>query len=455
MNDALEMLRQLYNFLVYAGASISYGALLLAYFQFIEPNLPGSSNQTLKDLLKHIYIIGQTGTGKTTFLLNKIHEYKKHGSVVFICYKDQKTADELLDTFSDEEKDRVIYIDPSMPNQKIGFNIFGDARTEIKNELYVNSMIDTYKTIWGDAIGASTEDIFRMLGLGVAEMEIRTPLEIYKCLSKEFDEYRESIVNKTKNIIVKNFLKYEFPDKLKNFGMIAPPRNKQRRIVSSPVLLHTLCQSNPLFNLEKEVNEGKIIIANFNQEKLGAENARFLSSLFFSQLQIIGFTRKDKKTPIFVVADEFQEYINPSFETFLSEARSFNMSLTLAHQYRKQITYEIKSAIDGNVASNYTFRVGREDVDEVTKYLDENMKKKFKDLRDYVCMQEIISNGQKQPAVIKKAPPPPKTYNNREYIIKNSLDKYGIAKKYIERDILKRFEGLDEDIKSSIGGMSI
>lgn len=416
----------------------------------------GKNNQTFKDLLKHIYIIGQTGTGKTTFILNRIHEYKKHGAVVFICYKDQKTAYELLDTFDDEEKDRVIYIDPSNQSKIIGFNIFGNSRSSIKNELYVNSMIDTYKTLWGDSIGASSEDIFRMVGLGVAEMDVRTPLEIYKCFVTEFEEYRNLVQETTKNLIVKNFFEYELPEKIKTHSVMNPPKNKQRRIVGSPTLLYILCQSEPKFNLEKEVNEGKIIIANFNQEKLGAENASFLASLFFSQLQIIGFTRRDKTMPIFVVADEFQDYINDSFETFLSQARAFNMSLTLAHQYRAQVPRKIQHAIDGNVASRYYFRIGKADAKELSPFLDEDIdKEKLVDMEDYHYLREIIVDGKKQPLRIKKAPKPRETYNNRAYIINNSINKYGVSKRDIDYDIRLRLGDIKEQVQDSQGGIII
>ncbi|WP_312907991.1 type IV secretory system conjugative DNA transfer family protein [Tissierella praeacuta] len=449
----MEILNSLVQYLKYGSLGLSYYLTLKFALEF--SNTCGGDNQTLKDLLKHIYVIGQTGTGKTTFILNRVHEYKKYGSVVFICYKDQKTAHELLDTFNDEEKDRVVYIDPTYSNNKIGFNMFGDSRSSIKNELYINSMIDTYKTLWGDSIGASSEDIFRMIGLGVAEMKIRTPLEIYKCLVEEFEEYRILVEKTTKNPIVKNFFTHELPKKVTNHSVINPPKNKQRRIVGSPILLSTLCQSNPKFNLEKEVNDRKIIIVNFNQEKLGAENASFLASLFFSQLQIIGFTRKNKSVPIFVIADEFQDYINDSFETFLSQARAFNMSLTLAHQYKSQVPPKIQNAIDGNVASRYYFRVGKADAKELSVFLDEGIEKdKLVNMKDYHYLREIIVDGKKQPMKIKKAPKPQETFSNRDYIMNNSAAKHGVSKREIDLDIRRRF-GEVEDKVNDLGGIII
>ena len=447
--EVLDSLSQFLNFT--AVGLTSYLALKVA--SNLHLNI-GKNNQTFKDYFKHIYVRGQTGTGKTTFLLNLIHEFKKYGTVIFICYKDQKTADELLNTFDNNDRDYVVYIDPTIENYKIGFSMFGDSRSNLKNELYVNSMIDIYKTLWGDAIGASSEDIFRMIGLGVAEMNPRTPLEIYKCLMLEYEDYRTEIANKTNNPIVKDFFIWEMPKKLNNHSVMNPPKNKQRRIVGSPVLLYTLCQEKPLFSLEKEINSGKVIIANFNQEKLGAENASFLASLFFSQIQIIGFTREDKSMPVFVIADEFQDYINDSFETFLSQARSFNMSLTLAHQYGSQVPRNIQAAIDGNVASKYYFRCGKEDAINLRPVLDEDIEvEDLVKLKDYYYVRDIIVKGKKQPMKIRKAPPPPKTYNNREYIIKNSIKQYGAWKGDIEKSIKKRLDLEEVNQNENKGGI--
>lgn len=424
---------------------INYSMLGVAYIASLKVGLDISkkfrgNSKNLKDLLKHIYVIGQTGTGKTTFLLNEINEYKNHGAVVFIVYKDQDTCNDLLDIIDDETRERVILLDATHPRWKVGFNMYGDDRSSIKNELYVNSMIDTYKTLWGEqSIGASSEDIFRMIMLGVAEMDIRTPLEIYKCLMPEYDDYRDLVESRTENLIVKDFFVNELAEKIKNHAVINPPKNKQRRIVGSPTLLYTLCQTNPLFSMERELNEGKIIIANFNQEKLGAENASFLASLFFSQLQIIGFTRKDKSTPILVLADEFQDYINSSFITFLSQARSFNMSLTLSHQYTSQVPKPIQHAIEGNVASRYYFRVGKTDAQELGKFLDEDFDKDMLvNMKDYHYLSEVIVDGKKQAMKIEKSQKPPKAYDNRKYIIKNSIEKYAVNKDSIDKDVRER-----------------
>ncbi|MBO8161350.1 MAG: hypothetical protein H0Z24_06900 [Thermosipho sp. (in: Bacteria)] len=393
------------------------------------------SKQTLEDYLKHIYIIGQTGAGKTTFIINKVLEFMDYGTVIFISYKDQKTSNELLESIPDKHKDDVIYIDPTHPSIKIGFSMFGKEKSDFKNILYVDSMINIYKAIWGDAIGASSEDIFRMIGLGVAEMDIRTPIEIYNCLNEDNWEYRKQILEKTSNPIVKDFFTWDLPKKLKNQNSISPPRNKQRKIVSNPIIRYTLCQSNPKLNLEKEISRKRLIIANFNQEKLGPETAPFLASMFLSQVQIIGFTRKDKSVPIFIVADEFQDYVNSSFEKILSQARSFNISFTLAHQYMKQIPEFLINAIDGNVANKYYFRTGLKDARYLERFIEPFTADDLVNLPNYTYLVEKIAKGKKQSIKREKAPRPPKKYNNAKYIKKRSLELYGVPKKIIDRDI--------------------
>lgn len=401
-----------------------------------------NSGQLLKDLMKHVYVIGQTGTGKTTFLVNRFLKYMMFGSVVFISYKDQKTTEEILESISDQDRDRVIYLSPAEPDRKIGYSIYGTKYDDISRSLYTDSMINIYKMIFGTAsIGASSEDIFRMTGLGVSEMKTRTPIEIYRCLSDSPDhrKYREEVMRNVKNPIVKDFFLHELEKKIGNQSVMSAPRNKQRRIVSDPTIARTLCQSSPRLNLEEAINNRKIIIANFNQELLGPEISAFLASFFLSQLQITAFTREDKRVPLFVIGDEFQNYVTPTFGKILSEARSFNMSFTLAHQYTDQIPAYLQSAIDGNVANKYYFRVGQQDAKALEKYIKPLYEAKdLLFMEDYHYLKEIIVNSKKQTIRKEAAPKPAQQYHNADYIKERSKKIYGVSVAEIDRDINKR-----------------
>lgn len=416
--------------------------------------------QGLKDLLRHIYIIGQTGTGKTTFLVNRFLEYMSHGAVVIITYKDQKTTEEYLQSIPDKDKDRVIYLNPVEKNRKIGFSTFGKKYDDVSISNVVGNMIQVYKTLFGDqAIGPRSEYIFRNVAWGVAEMPVRTPIEVYKCLinSPECKDYRDQIRNNTKNVTVKSFFQDRLEEMVSKDTVMLAPINKQDKLVSDPTIRYTLCQSEPKLDLEEAINEGKIIIANFNQELLGPELAQFLSSFFFSQLQLTIFSREDKSTPVFAVLDEFQNYVTPTFGKFLSEARSFNASLTLAHQYTSQIPQYLQDAIDGNVANKYWFRVGKKD----SKVLQDSIapdyaKEDLVKMKNFHYLKEIMIKGEIQDVVKEKAPEPAKEYGNANYIIRRSNKLYGRSTWEIDKDINKRFfngSGKDPDIKQKNVGV--
>jgi Cdc6-like AAA superfamily ATPase len=388
-------------------------------------------DMTLEDYMRHTITTGQTGTGKSVKARNLILKLIKYGGCLFIDAHGSDSR-ELLDEIPDSDKDRVIYINPSDLDMPIGINMYSDIKSELQNELSVNQLLSIFENLWAGFIGPSTEDLIRMSGLSVVEQEISTLLETYLMLSNE--GYRTNI--EVQNEVAKDFWTNIFPDFKPQ--VLNPPLNKFRALVAPVVHRLTLCQSKPKLDLLQAMNEGKIIICNFPQS-LGDKTSQLLSSIMVSKMQLLGFTRDKKSTPFFLVLDEYQNYVTRSFVKILSEARKFNLGIHLFNQYNSQIPDYILAAIAGNCGSRYSFRVGELDAPYLSKFLKPFTEDDLVNLPNFTYIAKRLINGKKETkAHMYAAPPPPKKYNNAEYIIDRSRKLYGIPRYIIEDDILER-----------------
>lgn len=390
-------------------------------------------DMTLEDYLRHSITTGQTGVGKSVFARNNILKLIKYGGCLFIDAHGTDSR-ELLDEIPDQDKDRVIYINPADLNMPIGINMYSDIKNELQNELSVNQLLSIFENLFSGFIGPSTEDLIRMSSLSVVEQEISTLLETYLMLTSE--GYRNSV--EVQNEVAKDFWANIFPDFKPQ--VLNPPLNKFRALVAPVVHRLTLCQSKPKLDLLQAMNEGKIIICNFPQS-LGDKTSQLLSSIMVSKMQLLGFTRDKNSTPFFLVLDEYQNYVTRSFVKILSEARKFNLGIHLFNQYNAQIPDYILAAIVGNCGSRFSFRVGELDAPYLAKFLKPFTEDDLVNLPNFTYISKRLMNGKKETkAHIYKAPAPPKKYNNAEYIIKRSRELYGIPRHIIEADIKKRMQ---------------
>jgi Cdc6-like AAA superfamily ATPase len=392
-----------------------------------------SKEMTLEDYLRHSITTGQTGTGKSVFARNLILKLSKHGGILFIDAHGSDSR-ELLDEIPAQDKDRVIYINPADLNKPIGINMYSDIKSELQNELSVNQLLSIFENLWAGFIGPSTEDLIRMSSLSVVEQEVSTLLETYLMLTSE--GYRGTI--EVKNEVANDFWANIFPDFKPQ--VLNPPLNKFRALVAPTVHRLTLCQSKPKLDLLTAMNEGKIIICNFPQS-LGDKTSQLLSSIMVSKMQLLGFTRDKHSKPFFLVLDEYQNYVTRSFVKILSEARKFCLGIHLFNQYNSQIPDYILAAIAGNCGSRFSFRIGELDAPYLAKFLKPFTEDDLINLPNFTYITKRLMNGKKETkAHMYSSPPPPKKYNNAEYIIERSRELYGIPRYIIENDIEERMK---------------
>jgi hypothetical protein len=326
----------------------------------------------LKDRRRHFYILGKSGTGKSTLIANMAAVDMANGMGLGIIDPHGDLCDILLDYVPDDRVDDVIYLDPSDINNPFRLNPLEVKRPEHK-ELVASGIVSIFAKIFHYSWGPRLEYILRNTLMTLVEVPGTTLIDVVNILTN--DRYRETIVARlpADSIVLKNFWEKEYneyPDKLKTEA-IAPILNKVGQFVGSPTIRRIIATPTSTVNLEDIMNSGKILLLNLSQGKLGEDNATLLGAMFITQFQQAAMNRvnilEEDRKDFFLYVDEFQNFATTSFIKILSEARKYRLGLVLANQYTAQLPEEIQSAIFGNVGSVATFVVGADDAARLMK----------------------------------------------------------------------------------------
>ncbi len=326
-----------------------------------------------KDRLKHVYVIGKTGMGKSTLLENMaVQDIKGNEGMAFID-PHGKTAELLLEYIPPERIKDVIYFAPFDTEFPISFNVMEDVGVD-KRHLVANGLMSAFKKIWVDAWSARMEYILNNILLALLEYPGSTLIGVNRMLSDK--DYRNKIVDNIKDPSVKSFWVDEFAkygDKyMQEAG--AAIQNKIGQFISNPLVRNIIGQERSSFDIRKLMDEGKIMIINLSKGRVGEANANLIGSMLITKIYLAAMSRADKseqdlqKLPNFYLyVDEFQSFANESFADILSEARKYKLNLTIAHQYIEQMEEEVRAAVFGNVGTMITFRVGAYDAEVLEK----------------------------------------------------------------------------------------
>lgn len=325
------------------------------------------------DRLKHLYVIGKTGMGKSTLLENLAAQDIRDGNGMAFIDPHGKTADLLLEYVPEERIKDVLYIAPFDMEFPVSFNIMEDIGYD-KRHLVVSGLMGTFKKIWVDVWSARMEYILANTLLALLEYPDSTLLSVNKMLSDK--AYRKKVVENIQDTSVKSFWIDEFANYTERMAAESIPaiQNKVGQFTSNPLIRNIIGQPQSSFDIRKMMDEKKIIIINLSKGRIGEQNANLLGSLLITKIYLSAMSRADvheeelKKLPsFFLYVDEFQSFANESFADILSEARKYKLSLNIAHQYIEQMSDEVRAAVFGNVGTMITFRVGSYDAEVLEK----------------------------------------------------------------------------------------
>jgi energy-coupling factor transporter ATP-binding protein EcfA2 len=409
-----------------------------------------------QDRLRHIYIIGKTGQGKTTLLENMINFdiQNKNGLAFLDPHGD--SVQRILDYIPKERIDDVIYFNPTDVNHPIAFNPLEKVSWEHRH-LTAISLLSIFKKIWVDAWSARMEYILTNTLLALLEWPNSTLLDVNRLLADE--KFREKVVNNLKDEVVKAFWKQEFAKYHLQFRTeaIAPIQNKIGQFITNPLIRNIIGQTESAFDLRKIMDEGKIFLANLSVGAIGEETSRLLGGLLITKFQLSAMSRVDvpeeKRKDFYLYIDEFQNFATESFINILSEARKYHLSLILAHQYLDQVPEEIIKAVFGNVGTFIVFRLGANDAEIFSKEFGYLVKiDDFVNLPSYYVYVKLLVDGKPtNPFLAKTLPPLPKPeISYKDEIINLNHLKYAKRRSLVEGKIAQIFSEVKKEGKELI-----
>lgn len=317
-----------------------------------------------KDRRRHMYIIGQTGTGKTTIMENMAIADIKNGSGIGIIDPHGEFADLMLDYIPDERIKDVVYFNPSDLNWPISFNVMEDVTPESRH-LISSGLMAVFKKIWPDVWSARMEYILNNTLLALLEYPGTTILSINRMLSDK--NYRQVVVDYVKDPIVRSFWVNEFANYNEKYQIeaVAAIQNKIGQFISNPLIRNIIGQNKSKISLRNIIDSGKILIVNLSKGLIGEDNSALLGAILITELQLAAMSRvnvpEEERPDFYLYVDEFQNFSTDSFANILSEARKYHLNLIMAHQYVAQLNDTVRDAIIGNVGTTVLYRLGIED----------------------------------------------------------------------------------------------
>ena len=327
-----------------------------------------------KDRTRHMYVIGKTGMGKSTLLENMAVQDIQNGNGVCIIDPHGSTAETLLKYIPEHRIKDVVYFAPHDIDFPLALNVLEKVE-ENQRHLVANGLMAAFKKIFGeDKFSDRIQYILNNIMLALLENEGQTLLGVNRMLSDA--NYRKFIVSNVKDPSVRAFWNEEFVRAGEKYAQEAAPgiQNKIGQFISNPLIRNIIGQKKTSFDIRDIMDNKKILICNFSIGRMGEGNVNLLGNLMITKIYLAAMSRANlgademmKAAPFYFYVDEFQNFVNESFAQILSQARKYNLALTIAHQYVDQMTDEVKAAVFGNVGSMILFRVGADDAERFEK----------------------------------------------------------------------------------------
>jgi len=447
--------------------AMSESGLLLGYNEFRGAKKPIRLSE--EDRKRHMYIIGQTGTGKSEFMVNLAVQDMMAGRGFGFVDPHGDVVEKLMGLVPKDRTEDVIYFCPSDMDYPMGLNLF-EYDSEDQKDFLIQEAISMLKKLYDPnnqgIMGPRYEHIFRNAALTImADPAGGTFIDIPK-LFRDPQYVSQKLKYVTDNS-VREFWTKEIPQAQRSneFGDVTSWFvSKFGAFLSNQMMRNIIGQTKSAFNLREIMDEGKIFLVNLSKGRTGELNSKLLGMIFVMKFQAAAMARanvpKSERRDFCLYVDEFQNFSTESFATILSESRKFGLSLTVANQFVAQLTDEVREAVFGNIGTVAAFRVGPTDAEALAKLFDPIF-----DIDDLerlpianTIMRMLINGVPTQPFSMSMLPMI--TYENKQLadaLKQLSGAKYGRPKAVVEAEIFKRLETLPqppENISNRFGSIS-
>lgn len=358
------------------------------------------------DRMHHVYMIGQTGTGKSTFLLNlALHDARAgrglclidpHGDLALSLHQHLAVPHHYWDV-----------ADPACP---YGYNPLTRVPPSLR-PLVASGLIETLKKQWADSWGARMEHLLRYAVLALLDQpqaDIRDIVRLY--IDKPF---RKEVIARIRDEQVRAFWTSEFPNMnyMNAIDGVAPIANKLGAFLANPVVRRAVCEPDEPLRFRRIMDEGSIVIVNLAKGRLGTDMANVMGGLIVSTIMLAAFSRhgseEKARQPFALLIDEFPSFTTEAFATLLPEARKYGLSLMIAHQHISQVEQPVFDAVLGNAGTMIAFRNGAQDAPEISRQLDGVAASDLIRLPNHHAYIQLMIDGQKTRSFSMRTWPPP------------------------------------------------
>jgi hypothetical protein len=314
---------------------------------------------------RHLYIVGQTGTGKSTLMLNLIAQDLAAGEGLALLDPHGDLAEAALMQVPKSRTNDLVYIDPADTARPIGFNPLSSVPDDLK-PIVADGVVSAFRHVWPDNWGPRLDYILTNAVRALLDVPGATLLMLPRLLIDEI--YRVPLVeNHVRDPLVRSFWLNEYAGYSDHFRAeaISPIQNKIGKALIEPRLRNMLAQPTSSITIRRLMDEGAIVICNLAKGRLGESVAHLFGALLTTSFAQAALSRAD--TPVnqrrvfHLYADEFQSFATESFALILSEARKYGLTLTIAHQFLDQLPERLRAATFGNVGSMIACRSGATD----------------------------------------------------------------------------------------------
>lgn len=393
------------------------------------------------DRSRHVYIIGQTGAGKSGLLeLFALSDIFHNQGYAIIDPHGDLAVNNMKFIPGSRMKD-VVYFNPADTAHPVGFNPLEVTNPEQKSNIS-SEVIGVLKRMFGDSWGPRLEYILRFTILALLDRPSTTMLDIARMLTDK--KFRKETLTYCTDTVVLQFWNIEFASWNDKFQAeaIAPVLNKVGAFTANPTIRNIIGQPKSTFNIRQIMDEGKILIVNLSKGLIGEDNAAILGSFLVTKIQLAAMSRSDipniaDRRPFYLYVDEFQNFATDSFATILSEARKYALNLTVANQYISQMQENVRDAVFGNVGSIISFRVSADDAPILSKQFEPQFEAgDLLQMHNRHFIINMVINGEKTPAFSATTLAlPPEQIDNTPQIIENSRRLYSRTRADVEAEI--------------------
>lgn len=408
-----------------------------------------------EDRFRHFYCIWQTGTGKTTMLLNQAKDDLQNWR--WFCFIDPHGdfCEDLLWYFPKERINDLIYFDASNFEYPMWLNAF-EAETEEEKDVVTNDLVDMFiQLYWHEIFGPRLQDYFRNGALTLMDQpDWWTLVEIVRLFADE--AFQKAKLKHLRNPVVRSWWEKTYAAMWDREKAEAIPffQAKFGQFTTTPIIRNIIWQTTSSFNMFDAMQEWKVILVNLSKWLVWEINSELIWRILTTQIKVAALRRAnmpaEKRQPFYLYIDEFQNYVSQSIESILSEARKYKLGLAVAHQYIDQLKthwlwwdLDLSKAIFGNVWSIMAYKVWPEDAEFLERLYSPEFSKsdlvnmdKFK----WVMRLSVDSQPTKPFSIAAENPYTPYINNEekRDVIKEISALKWWRKKELVEKEVYYR-----------------